>query len=140
VLECQNRSIADIQLECDTASKALYRRTKLNEHRGSCHCGKVQLVMRGTPAEATECNCSICRRTAGLWHYCSHDAVDVVGNGIAYRQGDCALDLWHCPTCGCITHWTPTDPAYPRMGINLRMLDPEVWSELPRRKVNGASS
>ena len=50
-----------------------------------------------------------------------------------------ALDLWHCPTCGCTTHWTPTDPAYPRMAVNLRMFDPALWSELPRRLIDGAS-
>ena len=111
----------------------------MSEHRGSCHCGKVQLLLRDEPSEASECNCSICRRTAGLWHYTTPDNVDVSGEGQSYRQGDWALDLWHCRTCGCITHWTPTDPDYPRMGINLRMFDPELWLALPRRFVDGAS-
>ena len=109
------------------------------DYRGSCHCGDVEIILRHSPTEATECNCSICRRNAGLWCYCSPDTVTVLGTGIAYQQGDCALDLWHCPTCGCTTHWTPTDPAYSRMGVNLRMFDPEVWSHLPRRLVDGAS-
>ena len=56
-----------------------------------------------------------------------------------YRQGDCTLDTWHCPTCGCTTHWTPVDPAYPRMGVNLRMFDPGLWGDLPRRLIDGAS-
>jgi hypothetical protein len=107
--------------------------------RGSCHCGRIRIVLRDAPAEASECNCSICRRTAGLWHYCSPDLVTIEGSGTAYRQGDRALDLWHCDVCGCTTHWTPTDPAYPRMGINLRMLEPAVWNDLPRRMVDGAS-
>ena len=93
----------------------------MSQHSGSCHCGGMRLVLRDTPSEAGECNCSICRRTAGLWHYCPPD------------------DLWHCPTCGCMTHWTPTDPAYPRMGVNLRMFDPSLWRELPRRLIDGAS-
>ena len=58
---------------------------------------------------------------------------------MAYRQGDRMLDLWHCPTCGCITHWTPVDPAYPRMAVNLRMFEPELWRDLPRRFIDGAS-
>ena len=111
----------------------------MSEHHGSCHCGRVRLVLRDIPAEAAECNCSICRRTAGLWHYCTPDAATVQGECIAYRQGDRALDLWHCPVCGCTTHWTATDPAYPRMGINLRMFDPALWRDLPRRMVDGAS-
>ncbi len=111
----------------------------MSEHHGSCHCGRIRLTLRDTPAERTECNCSICRRTAGLWHYCAPDLVTVEGEGTPYRQGDCALDLWHCPTCGCTTHWTPVDPDYPKMGINLRMFEPSSWEDLPVRFVDGAS-
>lgn len=111
----------------------------MGEHRGSCHCGRIQLILRGEPAEAGECNCSICRRTAGLWHYCPPGDVALEGDGVSYQQGDRALDLWHCPICGCTTHWTPTDPAYARMGVNLRMFDPALWNDLPRRPIDGAS-
>ncbi|MFV0624553.1 GFA family protein [Sphingomonas sp. ac-8] len=111
----------------------------MTEHHGNCHCGQLRLTLYETPSEVAECNCSICRRTAGLWHYCVPDAVTVLGAGIAYQQGDCALDLWHCPTCGCTTHWTSTDPTYLRMGINLRMFDPALWGDLPHRLVDGAS-
>ncbi len=109
------------------------------EHRGSCHCGRIALALRDTPVDATACNCSVCRRIAGLWHYPAASLVTVTGEGVAYRQGDGALDLWHCPTCGCTTHWTPTDPAYPRMGVNLRMFDAALWQSLPLRHVDGAS-
>ncbi|HEX9805830.1 MAG TPA: GFA family protein [Alteraurantiacibacter sp.] len=111
----------------------------MSEHHGSCHCGRIRLTLRETPPDAGECNCSICRRTGGLWHHCPPDAVTVEGEGVSYQQGDRALDLWHCPTCGCVTHWTPTDPAYPRMGVNLRMFEPELWRDLPRRFIDGAS-
>ncbi|VXC80935.1 GFA family protein [Sphingomonas sp. AX6] len=110
----------------------------MSEHQGSCHCGRTRLLLREEPSEAGECNCSICRRTASLWHYCPPDAVTVEGEGISYQQGDRALDLWHCPTCGCITHWTATDPAYQRMGLNLRMFEPSLWRDLPRRMIDGA--
>lgn len=76
----------------------------MGEHRGSCHCGRVTLVLHETPIERVACNCSICRRVAGLWHYCAPGAAEVTGPGVAYRQGDGALDLWHCPDCGCTTH------------------------------------
>ena len=108
-------------------------------HNGSCHCGRIRLTLNETPSEASECNCSVCRRTAGLWHYCGPDKVTVEGEAVSYQQGDCALDLWHCPTCASVTHWTPVDPEYPRMGINLRMFDPALWQDLPRRFVDGAS-
>ena len=111
----------------------------MSAHRGSCHCGRIELTLRDDPADAGECNCSICRRTGGLWHYTTPDKVDVAGEGVSYQQGDRSLDLWHCPLCACVTHWTPTDPAYPRMGVNLRMFDPELWRDLPRRLIDGAS-
>ncbi len=111
----------------------------MSEHHGSCHCGGIRLTLSDEPLDAGECNCSVCRRIGGLWHYGPPEAVKVEGEGTAYRQGDCALDLWHCQNCGCTTHWTPTDPAYRRMGVNLRMFDPMLWHELPRRLIDGAS-
>jgi len=111
----------------------------MTEHHGSCHCGAIRLVIRNEPAEAGECNCSICRRTGGLWHYCPPGEVSVDAESVYYQQGDRSLDLWHCQTCGCTTHWTAVDCAYPRMGINLRMFEPELWRDLPRRHIDGAS-
>lgn len=109
------------------------------EHRGSCHCGAVQLRLRDEPSEAASCNCSLCRRTGGLWHYCAPGEVSVEGAGVAYRQGDCSLDTWHCGLCGSTTHWTAVDPDYGRMAVNLRMFDPELWQDLPVRFIDGAS-
>lgn len=108
-------------------------------HEGSCHCGAIKLMLAETPVEATECNCSICRRVAGLWHYPHPEKVKISGKRVSYVQGDCALETWHCATCGCTTHWTAIDPAYQRMGVNLRMFDPTVWQALPRIAVDGAS-
>jgi hypothetical protein len=110
----------------------------VTENRGSCHCGAVRLVLRETPPDAVSCNCSLCRRIGGLWHHCASASVTVEGDGVAYRQGDCMIDTWHCSTCGCTTHWTPVDPAYPRMAVNLRMFDPGLWEELPMRLIDGA--
>jgi hypothetical protein len=111
----------------------------MSEHHGSCHCGRIQLTLREAPEDAGDCNCSLCRRIGGLWHHCHPGKVTVEGEGVPYRQGDCTLDNWHCQTCGCTTHWTPVDPAYPRMAVNLRMFDPALWQDLPRRFIDGAS-
>ena len=111
----------------------------MSEHQGSCHCGAIRLVLRETPPDAGDCNCSLCRRIGGLWHHTIPAMVTVEGAGIAYRQGDCMLDTWHCGMCGCTTHWTPVDPAYPRMAVNLRMFEAELWQDLPRRLIDGAS-
>ncbi|WP_284126497.1 GFA family protein [Parerythrobacter aestuarii] len=108
-------------------------------HKGSCHCGAVKLELREDPLDVSECNCSICRRIAGLWYYCHPEAATITGEGVAYIHGDRMLTTWHCGTCGCTTHWTAIDPAYDKMGLNLRMFDPELWRDLPRKFVDGAS-
>lgn len=111
----------------------------MSVHEGTCHCGAISVSLEDAPTEATECNCSICRRTAGLWHYADPATVRISGQGVAYVQGDRMLETWHCGICGCTTHWTAIDPQYSRMGINLRMFDPELWESLPRKQVDGAS-
>lgn len=106
---------------------------------GSCHCGAIRVRLCFTPEDATQCNCSICRRTGALWTYGPPDQIQVQGTGVGYVQGDATLTTWHCGTCGITTHWTPIDPSYGRMGVNLRLFAPELWDNLPRKLVDGAS-
>ena len=107
--------------------------------QGSCHCGAVELTLAAAPTELSECNCSLCRRVGGLWHYCLRDEASVVGPCDGYVQGDRTMTTWRCKACGCVTHWTALDPDYARMGINIRMFDPGLWRDLPRRQIDGAS-
>ncbi|MHA6766088.1 GFA family protein [Sphingobium ummariense] len=109
------------------------------KHEESCHCGTIRVAIEDDPVDAGECNCSICRRTGALWTYRSPSQVKVAGMGVGYVQGDATLTLWHCATCGVTTHWSPHDPTYDRMGINLRLFDPALWNGLPRRFIDGAS-
>ena len=112
----------------------------MSEHSGTCHCGAIRLTLRDEPVDAASCNCSLCRRSGGLWHYCHPDLVTVeAAEGVAYRQGDCMLDTWHCATCGCTTHWTAVDPGFSKMAVNLRMFEPTLWADLPIRLIDGAS-
>jgi len=108
-------------------------------HEGSCHCGAINITIENDPVEASECNCSICRRSGALWAYASPARVMVTGEGIGYVHGDRMLTLFHCSTCGVITHWSQIDPDYDRMGINLRLFDPGLWEALPRQFIDGAS-
>jgi hypothetical protein len=107
--------------------------------KGSCHCGEVKVTIDEPPVNVTECNCSLCRRTGALRAHASPKDVHVEGNADGYRQGDEALTLSRCKCCRIATHWTPTDPDYDRMGINLRLFDPVLWASLPRVYVDGAS-
>ena len=108
-------------------------------YSGSCHCGAITVTIEDEPVEACTCNCSICRRTGALWTYAAPTSVTLTGEGIGYMHGDKTLTLVHCPTCGVITHWSPIDPDYNRMGINLRLFDPRLWEALPGKFIDGAS-
>ena len=107
---------------------------------GTCHCGAVKIEVPEAPRELTSCNCSICRRTGGLWCYFAPAQVRVTGKTVAYRWGDKTLDLHHCGTCGCMTHWTPVDPAMERMGVNARLMDPAIVAAARVRRLDGAST
>ncbi len=108
-------------------------------HEGSCHCGAVLLTLKDDPVEVAECNCSICRRVAGLWHYCAGERLTVTGKLEGYIQGDRTLTTWRCATCGIVSHWTAIDPSYARVGVNLRLFEPALWSDLPKRLIDGAN-
>ena len=108
-------------------------------HNGACHCGAVELAMDGEPAEVAECNCSLCRRVGALWHYCAPSQLRVTGDLAGYVQGDRTLITWRCSNCGKVTHWTALDPSYARVGVNLRLFDPRLWQDLPRKLIDGAS-
>jgi hypothetical protein len=112
--------------------------------RASCHCGAVVMEADSLPASVTSCNCSICRRTAGLWAYytratarlvAGHDAV------VAYVWGDRMLELYHCGHCGCITHSESVEKnADSRFAINVRCLPPEELAPLKVRHFDGADT
>jgi hypothetical protein len=111
----------------------------MTTHQGSCHCGAVTLELSDQPAEVTVCNCSLCRRVAALWHYCPPDRLSVAGALQGYLQGDRTLTTWRCAACGNVTHWSALDPDYNRLGVNLRLFEPSLWQDLPRKPVDGAS-
>lgn len=106
----------------------------------SCHCGAVTIAVDAAPLELTSCNCSICRRTGALWSYYSPTRVRVAGPTVTYRWGDESLDLHHCATCGCITHWSPIDPALDRMGVNARLMEPAIVAAVRVRRFDGADT
>jgi hypothetical protein len=51
-----------------------------------------------------------------------------------------SLDLHRCATCGCISHWSPVDPALDRMGVNARLMDPAIVAAARVRRFDGAET
>src|SRR5262245_9747533 len=69
--------------------------------QGACHCGAVRLTLPSAPEKATDCNCSICRRLAGLWAYYEFGTVLIDGhpeNTSDYIWGDRTLRTVRCKT------------------------------------------
>jgi len=107
----------------------------------TCHCGAIRIEVEEPPQTVTSCNCSICRRTGVLWAYYSPKQVRV-GPGATdiYVWGDRSLELHRCKVCGCVTHWSPVDKALDRMGVNARLMDPEVLAQARVRRLDGADT
>ncbi len=105
----------------------------------SCHCGAVRIAVETAPNEVTDCNCSICRRYGTLWAYYSPKVVRVNGATDIYMWGDRDLEFHRCKTCGCVTHWAAVDKARDRMGVNARLMPPEVLAQASVRHFDGAS-
>lgn len=106
----------------------------------SCHCGAIRLSLAQVPEALNACQCSICRRYGAHWAY--YDPADVrivAGDGETdvYLWGRRMTEFHRCRACGCITHWLPTDRARRRMGINGRMLLPEVLATIPAHESPG---
>lgn len=111
---------------------------------GSCHCGAVTLTLPSLPEMATRCNCSLCRRVAGLWAYYPFGSVQISGhpeNTQDYVKGDRTLRTIRCATCGCVTHWEPMTPEPgARHGVNLRNFAPEWVAAVRVRDFDGADT
>lgn len=106
---------------------------------GSCHCGAVRIRVAAPPEWVGQCNCSVCRKLAGLFAYYPPADVSVEGETVGYVWGDRTISIRHCPVCGCTTHWESLMPDYDRMGVNARMLDGFDPARLEVRPIDGAS-
>jgi hypothetical protein len=111
---------------------------------GSCHCGAIRYVATETPAWLTRCNCSYCRRSAGLWAHSTREKIKLSyaeDDAIKYVWGDKTLANVSCKTCGCTTHWENLDPApTARMAVNANMADPKVIKGIRIRLFDGADT
>ena len=107
---------------------------------GACHCGAVRIAVPVAPEAVTSCNCSICRRIGWLCAYYSPRDVSVHGATDTYVWGDRTLTLHRCKICGCTTHWSPMDPALDRMGVNARLMPPDILAAVRVRRFDGAES
>ena len=106
----------------------------------SCHCGAVRMEIEAPPDTVTDCACSICRRKGALWAYYSPKQVRIIpasGATAIYMWGDKELEFHSCKVCACSTHWSAVDRSDDRMGVNARLMEPEVLGDARVRKIAG---
>lgn len=107
----------------------------------SCHCGAVHVDIAEAPREVTECNCSICRRYGVLWAYFEPSEVSIRAEATdIYVWDDRSIAFHRCSDCGCVTHWSAIDPLRNRMGVNARLIPPELMLGVRVRHLDGAVS
>lgn len=109
---------------------------------GSCHCGAVRIAIPTAPDYINDCNCSLCMTRGAIWGYFPPAAVTITGATHRYIRADLpdpALATHWCATCGTTTHWLALDPAYDRMGVNMRLFDPADYAAVEVRPVDGRS-
>ena len=109
----------------------------------SCHCGRATIRLPRKPEQVTQCNCSLCTKTGFRGVYFSSDELEIAGEFDSYVRSDLKqayLANHRCATCGILTHWTPlSDPPHERVGVNARLLDPDLLEGVPVQEVDGAS-
>jgi len=108
--------------------------------RASCHCGLIQLEIAVAPEQVTYCNCSICRAYGALWAYYSPKQVTIHEERPTdiYMWNQRRLRFHRCPRCGCVTHWSAVDAARDRMGVNARLMEPEILAAADVQYYDGA--
>ena len=108
--------------------------------QASCHCGLIKITVAEAPAQVTDCNCSICRRYGVLWAYYPIKDVTVREGRPTqiYTWGDCTLRFHRCSDCGCVTHWSSSDPARDRVAVNANLLDADVLAAAKIHHYSGA--
>ncbi len=107
------------------------------KYAGSCHCGKIAYEVEGEAKEATECNCSICRRRGSLLWFLPRDQLKLKApesDMSYYSFNKHHIKHYFCPVCGCAPFGLGAGPdGKPMAAVNLRCL-PEV--DLASVKIN----
>ena len=110
-------------------------------YKGSCHCRRVQFEVDGDLREVTECNCSICSRSAYLHWYIQPAQLRLVSGKISittYWGRGMAGGHHFCPTCGVAVLRTSLEFP-PPLSVNARCLDGVDLSSVKVRHVDGKS-
>ena len=98
-------------------------------HQGGCHCGRIRFEVDAPAAiEATECNCSICRKSGFVHLFVSVDAFRLLQgendlNTYTFNTG--VAQHYFCRHCGIKSFYVPR--SHPDgVSVNVNCLDRET--------------
>jgi hypothetical protein len=97
----------------------------MKTYAGGCHCGRVRFEVTTDLEVATECNCSLCRRTAYLHHSVPPERFRLLSGAdelTTYQWGTMTARHLFCRHCGVSSFRRPR--ARPEhFTVNVRCLD-----------------
>lgn len=113
----------------------------------SCYCGATQIELPTPPTHATQCTCSWCTKSGGLWAYYAPEAPRIVkAEHLGLYAPNGFNEHFFCSNCGCTTHGTAPDwqlgdtsvPEKKKFAINVRILDDyALMKSLPIEVIDG---
>jgi hypothetical protein len=113
----------------------------------TCHCGGTKIEFDTAPTHATQCTCTFCSKSGGLWAYYEPEAPRIVSDthkGM-YSASDGINQHFFCANCGCATYgispaWTLDSEGVPekkKFALNARLLDDFDLSRLTVEVIDG---
>lgn len=114
----------------------------------SCHCGGTRIELPEAPQHATQCTCTYCTKSGGLWAYYDIDGPRILSDtyGANYSPTTPLHEHHFCTRCGCTTYGT--SPAYTlesteppkerKFSINVKLLDDyALLRSIPVNEIDG---
>ncbi|ASK36082.1 GFA family protein [Alloalcanivorax mobilis] len=113
------------------------------KHKGSCHCGNVNIEVKGECQSVVECNCSHCSRKGYLLWFVPRADVSVTAEDGAlstYTFNKHEIKHHFCATCGCAPFGFGAHGGVEMAAINVRCLEGIDLAGIKRQQVDGRSS
>jgi hypothetical protein len=111
----------------------------MHTYQGACHCGRVTFEVRAELNYVVDCNCSMCRRKAALWHPATEADLRIASGEedlVLYQFNTRTAKHYFCQHCGIHPFIRPRlDPS--RWAFNVRCIDGVDLSALKVRQFDG---
>ena len=116
----------------------------------TCYCGGTRIELPEAPTEATQCTCTWCTKSGGLWAYYDSEAPRILkAEHLGHYAPNGINEHFFCTKCGCTTHGTApawsmeslTTGEFPtarKFAINVKILDDyALMKSLPVEEIDG---